>query len=178
MNRRSQTEHIRAAREWLGRAEDSLAQENDVQGDLKLMLAKAELAHVGHCPASQRLIIWGRRALAFLAAAGLAAVILWEQDANTSGEEIPTEYTPAVSTQLPAESTAPAKETISEVQTEQAMAAPAASSLPQSLTPEPASEKNNVVKEPAPAAPPIEKNAPPDAAKQQLMQSAGKILRQ
>ena len=76
MNRRSQTEHIRAAREWLGRAEDSLAQENDVQGDLKLMLAKAELAHVGHCPASHRLIIWGRRALAFLAAAGLAAA-LW-----------------------------------------------------------------------------------------------------
>lgn len=178
MNRRSQTEHIRAAREWLGRAEDSLAQENDVQGDLKLMLAKAELAHVGHCPASRRLIIWGRRALAFFAAAGLAAVILWKQDASISGEERSIEYTPAVSAQLPAKNTAPAKEVIPESQPEQEMAAPAASSLPQPLAPEPAPEKSNVVKEPTPVVPPIEKNAPPDAAKQQLMQSAGKILRQ
>lgn len=178
MNRRSQTEHIRAAREWLGRAEDSLAQENDVQGDLKLMLAKAELAHVGHCSASQRLIIWGRRALAFLAAAGLAAVILWKQDASIAGEERSTEYTPAVSTQLPAKNIAPAKEIIPEPQPEKSMAAPAASNRPQSLAPESAPEKSNVVKEQAPVVPSIEKNAPPDTAKQQLMQSAGKILRQ
>jgi hypothetical protein len=182
MNRRSQTEHIRAAREWLGRAEDSLAQENDVQGDLKLMLAKAELAHVGHCPASRRLIVWGRRTLALLAAAGLAALILWKPDANLSGGEISSEYTSAVSTQLPVESAAPARDIIPEPQPEQTVAAPepAVNSLPQPLVPdmEPAPEKNNMVKETAPAAPSIEKNVPPDVDKQQLMQSAGKILRQ
>ncbi len=35
--------HIRAAKEWLGRAENSLEKENDVRGDLNLMLAQAEL---------------------------------------------------------------------------------------------------------------------------------------
>ena len=178
MNRRSQTEHIRAAREWLGRAEASLAQKNDVQGDLKLMLAKAELAHVGHCPASRRLIIWGRRALAFLAAAGLAAVILWKPDANISGGEISSEYMPTVSTQLPAGDTAPAKEIIPEPQPKPAVTAPAPDSLQQPLPREYAPAKDDVVKEPAPDNPSIEKNVPPDAAKQQLMQSAGKILRQ
>ena len=33
--------HIKAAKEWLGQAEDSLEKERDIQGDLKLMLAKA-----------------------------------------------------------------------------------------------------------------------------------------
>ena len=36
--------HIQAARAWLLQADKSLERENDVQGDLKLMLAKAELA--------------------------------------------------------------------------------------------------------------------------------------
>ncbi len=38
--------HIRAARDWLGQAEDSLQAEQDVRGDLKLLLAKAELQHI------------------------------------------------------------------------------------------------------------------------------------
>ncbi len=38
--------HIRAARDWLGEAEDSLQAEQDVKGDLKLLLARAELQHV------------------------------------------------------------------------------------------------------------------------------------
>ena len=85
-------------------------------------------------------------------------------------------------TQLPVESAAPARDIIPEPQPEQTVAAPepAVNSLPQPLVPdmEPAPEKSNVVKEPTPVVPPMEKNAPPDAAKQQLMQSAGKILRQ
>ena len=36
-------QHITAAKGWLSRAEDSLEQENAIQGDLKLMLAQAEL---------------------------------------------------------------------------------------------------------------------------------------
>ena len=35
---------IRAARDWLAGAEDALAGADDVSGDLKLMLARAELA--------------------------------------------------------------------------------------------------------------------------------------
>ena len=39
--------HVRAAREWLGRAEDSLDRAEDVRGDLNLMLAQAELTRFG-----------------------------------------------------------------------------------------------------------------------------------
>ena len=45
-HRQVQKKHIRAAREWLGKAETSLDRHDDIQGDLKLMLAKAELSHV------------------------------------------------------------------------------------------------------------------------------------
>ena len=177
MDRRSQTEHIRAAREWLGRAEDSLAQENDVQGDLKLMLAKAELAHVGHCPGSQRLLVWGRRTLALLVAVGLAAAILWKPAVKMSGEEIPFEYAPAAGTQSSTERDIPV-ESNPEPQSDSAAETPAAKSLPQPSVPEPAPSQDNVVKEAAPSAPPTKKNMLPDTAKQKLMQSAGKILRQ
>ena len=35
--------HIKAAKEWLCKAEDSLDKDNNIQGDLNLMLAQAEL---------------------------------------------------------------------------------------------------------------------------------------
>ena len=35
--------HISAAKDWLNQAEDSINLENDVRGDLNLMLAQAEL---------------------------------------------------------------------------------------------------------------------------------------
>ena len=41
--RRVIKEHISAARDWLGRAESSIDKENDVRGDLDVMLAQAEL---------------------------------------------------------------------------------------------------------------------------------------
>lgn len=66
--------HIRAAREWLGQADSSLEQEKDIQGDLKLMLARAELQRANETRAS----VQGRlRRIAplataiFVAAAGL-----------------------------------------------------------------------------------------------------------
>ena len=39
-------QHITAAKGWLSRAEDSLEQENAIQGDLKLMLAQAAHGYV------------------------------------------------------------------------------------------------------------------------------------
>ena len=42
-NRNTFRQHIRAARDWLGRAESSMDKKNDVRGDLNLMLAQAEL---------------------------------------------------------------------------------------------------------------------------------------
>ena len=52
-------QHVRAAKEWLGEAESSLDKEEDLRGDLNLMLAQAELqrAHeTKHLTARQRLI--------------------------------------------------------------------------------------------------------------------------
>lgn len=37
--------HVKAAKEWLGKAEHSFDQENEIRGDLNLMLAQAELKH-------------------------------------------------------------------------------------------------------------------------------------
>lgn len=59
---------IRAARDWLAGAEDALAGADDVSGDLKLMLARAELA----CTTSTRRARLRRRARILLP--GLALV--------------------------------------------------------------------------------------------------------
>ena len=37
------SEHITAAKDWLGKAEESIAKDNDIRSDLNIMLAQAEL---------------------------------------------------------------------------------------------------------------------------------------
>ena len=64
---------IRAARDWLAGAEDALAGADDVSGDLKLMLARAELA----CTTSTRRARLRRRARILLPALAVIALALW-----------------------------------------------------------------------------------------------------
>ena len=64
---------IRAARDWLAGAEDALAGADDVSGDLKLMLARAELA----CTTSTRRARLRRRVRILLPALALVAFALW-----------------------------------------------------------------------------------------------------
>ena len=64
--------HVRAAREWLGRAEDSLDRAEDVRGDLNLMLAQAELTRAQEVERPRPSVVWARR-LAPLCAAALIA---------------------------------------------------------------------------------------------------------
>lgn len=64
---------IRAARGWLAGAEDALAGADDVSGDLKLMLARAELA----CTTSTRRARLRRRARILLPALAVIALALW-----------------------------------------------------------------------------------------------------
>ena len=61
-------DHIRAARDWLGDAEHSLDQDDEIRGDLKVMLAKAELSQVHEGEQTQAVKRWFRR-MAPLAAA-------------------------------------------------------------------------------------------------------------
>ena len=78
--RKTQKNHIRAARDWLGQAEHSLDRENDVQGDLKLMLAKAELSRVQASPRGNRLKCWGLRFIPAVVALAIAAMaVLWKK---------------------------------------------------------------------------------------------------
>ena len=66
--------HVRAAREWLGRAEDSLDRAEDVRGDLNLMLARAELARAQETERPAASVIWARRAAPLCAALLLAGI--------------------------------------------------------------------------------------------------------
>ena len=63
-----QRRHIRAARQWLGEAEHSLAENHRVRGELKVMLAKAELARVEGTPGHRFVKKWSMRILPALAA--------------------------------------------------------------------------------------------------------------
>ena len=63
-----QRRHIRAARQWLGEAEHSLAENHRVRGELKVMLAKAELARVEGTPGHRFVKKWSMRILPALPA--------------------------------------------------------------------------------------------------------------
>lgn len=64
-------QHITAAKGWLSRAEDSLEQENAIQGDLKLMLAQAELKRAQEKNDKKLCVRWFKR----LAPGALACVL-------------------------------------------------------------------------------------------------------
>ncbi len=69
--------HVRAAREWLGRAEDSLDRAEDVRSNLNLMLAQAELMRAKETERPSASMVWARRVASFCIAALLAAGSLW-----------------------------------------------------------------------------------------------------
>lgn len=182
--RRTRKNHIRAARNWLGQAEHSLDQEDDVQGDLKLMLAKAELSRAADSPRVSRFKRWGLRLLPaaaaiLLAAAGMAVFqALPSEPAAPQAVSLPVQETPAkkpLAVGIPTD--APPDETDLPV--------PEKKSLPTEV------DRRKVQEEPAlPAANPPQHvsgasaaanplpGQVPDAEKQRLMQSAGKVLRQ
>jgi hypothetical protein len=83
-------QHVRAAREWLGRAEDSLDRAEDVRGDLNLMLAQAELMRAKETERPSMSVVWARRVAPLCAAALLAGAGLWVWRAGVPpAQEIP-----------------------------------------------------------------------------------------
>lgn len=66
--------HVHAAKEWLGKAEQSLDNDERLKGDLNVMLAKAELQRASETEAGPGARGWGRRLLPAAVAAVLAAV--------------------------------------------------------------------------------------------------------
>lgn len=65
--------HVRAAREWLGRAESSLDRQENIRGDLNLMLAQAELQRAKETKHLTRREHWFYRVVPFMAAGAMAA---------------------------------------------------------------------------------------------------------
>ena len=64
--------HVRAAREWLGRADESLGRADDVLGDLNLMLAQAELMRAKETERPGVSVVWARRLAPLFVAALIA----------------------------------------------------------------------------------------------------------
>lgn len=78
-------QHITAAKGWLSRAEDSLEQENDIQGDLKLMLAQAELKRAQEKNDKKLCVRWFKRlAPGALACALALGGIIYAQQSEDS----------------------------------------------------------------------------------------------
>ena len=66
--------HVKAAKDWLGRAESSLEKEEDVRGGLNLMLAEAELQRARETCKRKRFARFLAPALAVLLALGSIAL--------------------------------------------------------------------------------------------------------
>lgn len=78
-------QHITAAKGWLSRAEDSLEQENAIQGDLKLMLAQAELKRAQEKNDKKLCVRWFKRlAPGALACALALGGIIYAQQSEES----------------------------------------------------------------------------------------------
>ena len=79
-------QHITAAKGWLSRAEDSLEQENAIQGDLKLMLAQAELKRAQEKNDKKLCVRWFKRLApgALACALALGGVIYAQQSEDSS----------------------------------------------------------------------------------------------
>lgn len=79
-------QHITAAKGWLSRAEDSLEQENVIQGDLKLMLAQAELKRAQEKNDKKLCVRWFKRLApgALACALALGGIIYAQQSEDSS----------------------------------------------------------------------------------------------
>ncbi|MBR2179824.1 MAG: hypothetical protein IJ862_05475 [Selenomonadaceae bacterium] len=90
-NRKNLRKHIKAASDWLQQADKSIERKEDLKGDLKLMLAKAELQNAEKHQNRSRLT----KVLSFATAALIAFGVLW---VNDDKEEISQLSTPSIST--------------------------------------------------------------------------------
>ena len=81
--------HVKAAKDWLGRAESSLEKAEDVRGGLNLMLAEAELQRARETRKGKRFARFLAPALAVLLALGGVAMQRSAEPTASSAEKSP-----------------------------------------------------------------------------------------
>jgi len=186
MDKDSKRARIQAAREWLGQADDSLERSDEMQGDLKLMLAKAELEGAAPGKAARRLHKWLARGAALAAAVLIAlAIENWPFGREMVQEDIPAPAPAQTAEEMPlGEQLAGEKQRESAVVEEPSLPPeePAGKAAPS-----PPTQENLEVREgtfeagtPQSAASPHLTYSPPSVPspdKQKLMQEAGAVLR-
>ncbi len=173
--------HIRAAREWLGQAEDSLKAEQDVQGDLKLLLARAELQHVHE---KRRLMDMGKRVL-FVVPLFLVLLLVAGNRFQSTEPEAPLADRVLPSAEMQA-GTIPLQEQ-EQMGVPEAVPEESTKSSPAGFLPEPeavvqpsstdAVQEKPVQEDSIPEPVVREEQAVPSRDMQKLMQSAGSVLR-
>ncbi len=94
-NRDQRRKHIQSAIDWLERADSSIAEEQDIKGDLNLMLAKAELQHEKENRKSSAVFSIAKefltRAGTFAVAGIIAAVIFYYPKTDKTFERVQSE---------------------------------------------------------------------------------------
>lgn len=188
-----QRRHIRAARQWLGEAEISLAENHRVRGELKVMLAKAELARVEGTPGHRFVKRWSMRLMPALVALVIAGggYALWQsRTAVYTAEPAPVraqvdavdavedaaEPQEAPAVQVTTATSAPEAEPAAAAPPQQMSEAEAPAKVTAAASPQAAPQETA----PAAAEPhAVVQSAPkvPDDGMQKLMQTAGKTLR-
>lgn len=185
-------EHIRAAREWLGQAEHSLQHEKDVQGDLKLMLAKAELKRAEETGKQGRVGAVFLRFVPLVAAGAIALGMFYFASGWNAEPSVLLEPSAVTAVQEPLPKDGQTQQSVDGVASEVAAPQPAETDAPlqmEEMQPLPAAEpvlpKTPAWQAEPEAAPqqaepeqaPVEQSGIPSRDMQQLMQSAGQILR-
>ena len=178
---------IRAARDWLDEADASLSKGSGIRGDLKVMLAQAELRHAQEAEPEARSAVWRRRLARLLpltAAAVFAALAFYLTPAvappqETAGiqeaaqPEAAVEPDGSASVSVDA-SPLPAVATPSSAE---AAVPDAGSAVPAASSRETAAPENTSSQAAQPAAAPAAPAVPAHET-QKLMQTAGKALRE
>lgn len=116
---------VRSIRRWLEKAEKSYTSDQDISGELNLIMAQAEMQRLKEKdPAGQKKRVWGFRILAFSAAVGVFFSVSFMRDlfGEKTVQSLPA---PSVAVTAPAETMGTAPSQAAETVTE-AHAAPAA----------------------------------------------------
>lgn len=170
--------HISAAKDWLGRAENSMDRDNDVRGDLDMMLAQAELQQAKETRLGYGWRKWLVRLSPILVALllGIGYMVFLQMASPTPAGSPEQSSSPAPVVDYPESAEATFKPEIAD-------SAEKTEAVPRSYEVAP-SQDSSVAdnsldkKDEAPVIPPAMTENIPEADMQKLMQAAGKTLRE